>query len=68
MGTLLAFVLLGLLSGAGAVLAGMEASSPEVEAGRRVALSIVAALLTLFTVLLALGLYWMWQFANNFTF
>ena len=54
---LLVPIMLGILAIAGAVAAVMEAASPAVQTGRRVELSILAALLTLVALCLALFVY-----------
>jgi hypothetical protein len=58
--------LLVLLSIVGAVAAGMEAASPDLATGRRVALSIVAGLLTLVSLGLAFLVYMFWALAGAF--
>jgi hypothetical protein len=49
---------LGILSIAGAVAAGMDAASPELATERRLALSILAGLLTLLGLCMAFLVYW----------
>jgi hypothetical protein len=58
--------LLVLLSIVGAVAAGMEAASPDLATGRRVALSIVAGLLTVVSLCLAFLAYMFWGLAGAF--
>lgn len=61
-------VLLGILSAAGAGAAIVRATSPDLVASRRVELSVLGGLLAVVTLFLALVGYWIWQFANSFTF
>ena len=58
--------LLVLLSIAGAVAAGMEAASPDLATERRLALSIVAGLLTLVGLCLAFLVYLFWGLVDAF--
>ena len=65
---ILVLVLLGLLAAAGAGAAIVKATSPDLETGRRIELSILGGLLAIVPLFLALVGYWIWQFANSFTF